>query len=71
MKKKVALTEISTANDLLINLTFHDIPATLIAEFAQKIVQPYYEGNLNRALKELMEKALAEQLLLQKHIIKT
>jgi hypothetical protein len=71
MKKKVALTEISTPNDLLIDLTFHDVTATLIVEFAQKIVRPYYKGNLNRALKELMEKALAEQLLLQKRIIKT
>jgi hypothetical protein len=71
MKEKVALTEISTPNDLLIDLTFHDVPATLLVEFAQKIVRPYYKGNLNRALKELMEKALAEQLLLQKRIIKT
>jgi hypothetical protein len=55
MKKKVALTEISTPNDLLIDLTFHDVTATLIVEFAQKIVRPYYKGNLNRALKELME----------------
>jgi hypothetical protein len=71
MKKKVALTEISTPNDLLIDLTFHDVTATLIVEFAQKIVRPHYKGNLNRALKELIEKALAEQLILQKRIIKT
>jgi tagatose-1,6-bisphosphate aldolase non-catalytic subunit AgaZ/GatZ len=71
MKRKVALTETATEDDLLVNLTFHDVPATLLAEFAQKIVRPYYNGNLNRALKELMEKAITEQQLLQNHIIKT
>jgi len=71
MKRKVALTETATEDDLLVDLTFHGVPATLLAEFAQKIVRPYYNGNLNRALKELMEKALTEQQLLQSHIVKT
>jgi hypothetical protein len=68
MKRKVALTETATEDDLLVDLTFHDVPATLLAEFAQKIVRPYYSGNLNQALKELMEKALTEQQLLQEHL---
>jgi hypothetical protein len=71
MKRKAALTETATEDDLLVDLTFHGVPATLLAEFAQKIVRPYYNGNLNRALKELMEKALTEQQLLQSHIVKT
>ncbi len=71
MKRKVALTETATEDDLLVDLTFHGVPATLLAEFAQKIVRPYYNGNLNRALKELIEKALTEQQLLQSHIVKT
>ena len=71
MKKKAALTETTTEDDLLVDLTLHGFPATLLAEFAQKIVRPYYNGNLNRALKELMEKALAEQQLLQSHVVKT
>ena len=68
MKRKVALTETATEDDLLVDLTFHDVPATLLAEFAQKIVRPCYSGNLNQALKELMEKALTEQQLLQEHL---
>lgn len=68
MKKKIALTETSQKDDLRVDLTFHDIPAALLIEFAQKIVRPYYKGNLNKALKELVEKALTEQQLVQKHI---
>ena len=68
MKRKVALTETATEEDLLVDLTFHGFSAALLAEFAQKIVRPYYNGNLNRALKELMEKALTEQQLLQEHL---
>ena len=68
MKKKTALTETSQKDDLLVDLTFHDIPAALLTEFAQKIVRPYYQGNLNKALEELVEKALTEQQLVQKHI---
>jgi len=71
MKKRTALTETATEDDLLVDLTFHDFPATLLTEFAEKIVRPYYHGNLNQALKDLIEKAITEQQLLQKHIIKT
>jgi len=68
LKRKLALTETATEDDLLVDLTFHDVPATLLTEFAQKIVRPYYHGNLNQALKDLIEKATTEQQLLQNHI---
>ena len=68
MKKRTVLTETATEEDLLVDLTFHDVPATLLTEFAQKIVRPYYHGNLNQALKDLIEKATTEQQLLQNHI---
>lgn len=71
MKKKAALTETTTENDLFVDLTFHDIPATLLAKFARRIVRPYYNGNLNLAFKELVEKALTDQQILQSHIVKT
>jgi len=71
MKKRTVLTETATEDDLLVDLTFHDFPATLLTEFAEKIVRPYYHGNLNQALKELMEKANTEQQLLQNHIRET
>ncbi len=59
MKKKVAV--LATEEDLLVDLTFHNIPASLLAEFAEKIVRPYYNGNLNVAIQDLMQKALSEQ----------
>jgi hypothetical protein len=68
MKKKISLTEADTEDDLIVDLTFHDFPATLLMEFAQKIVRPYYHGNLNQALKELMEKAITEQDFLLNHV---
>jgi hypothetical protein len=68
MKKRTVLTETATEDYLLVDLTFYDLPATLLTEFAEKIVRPYYHGNLNQALKELMEKAITEQQLLQNHL---
>jgi hypothetical protein len=46
MKKTVVL---ATEKDLLVDLTFHDVPASLLTEFAEKIVRPYYNGNMNAA----------------------
>ena len=69
MKKKFSvLKNVTTEDDLLVDLTFHGVPAKLLTEFAQKIVRPYYDGNLNHALKDLIEKAITEQQLLQNHI---
>ena len=59
IKKKTAfLTE---QEDPLIDLTLYDVPASLIAEFAEKIVKPYYNGNLNATIQDLIVKALSEQ----------
>jgi hypothetical protein len=66
MKKKTAL--LATAEDLLVDLTFHGVPALLISEFAEKIVRPYYNGNLNAAIQDLIKKALAEQDFVLSHI---
>jgi hypothetical protein len=68
MKKRPVLTETATEEDLLVDLTFHGIPATLFTEFAEKIVRPYYRGNLNQAFKDLIEKAVAEQDFLLNHV---
>ena len=59
MKKKAAV--LATEDDLLIDLTFHNIPASLLAEFAEKIVRSYYRGNMNAAIQDLIHKVLAEQ----------
>ena len=66
MKKKAQLLEIE--NELLIDLTFHSLPAALLSEFAEKIVKPYYKGNMNAAIQDLLQKTLAEQDFIQAHI---
>jgi hypothetical protein len=48
MKRKTAT--LASEDDLLLDLTFHNVPASLLTEFAEKIVQPYYQGNMNAAL---------------------
>ena len=64
-KNSVAVT---AEEDLLVNLTLHSVPASLLNEFAEKIVRPYYQGNLNAAIQDLIHKALAEQDFVLSHI---
>lgn len=66
MKKKTAV--LATEDDLLVDLTFHNVPATLLSHFAEEIVQPYYAGNLNAAFQDLIQKALSEQDFVHSHI---
>ena len=66
MNKETAIFTIE--NDLLVDLTFHNIPASLLTKFAEKIVRPYYNGNLNVAIQDLIHKALAEQDFVLSHI---
>jgi hypothetical protein len=65
MKKTVVL---AAEKDLLVDLTFHNVPASLLTEFAEKIVRPYYKGNLNAAVQDLIHKALAEQDFVLSHV---
>ena len=69
MHTKTAL--LPTEADLLVDLTLHDVPASLISEFAEKIVRPYYNGNLNVAIQDLIHKALSEQDFVHSHITHT
>ena len=52
----------------LVDLTFHVVPASLLSEFAEKIVKPYYSGNINAAIQDLLHKTLTEQDFIQSHI---
>lgn len=61
-------TETSFDNDFLVSLTFHNFSAEMLKEFAQKIVRPYFGGNMNEAIRCLMEKAISEETLLQRVI---
>jgi len=66
MRKKLEV--LATEKDLLVDLTFHNVPASLLTEFAEKIVQPYYGGNMNAAIQDLLQKALAEQDFILSHV---
>ena len=65
VKKKLAV--LITEEGLLVDLTFHDVPASLLTEFAEKIVRPCYSGNINTAIKDLIQKAIAEQEFVLSH----
>ncbi len=66
MKKKTAI--LAAEDDLLANITLHDVSVSLISEFAEKIVHPYYNGNMNAAIQDLLQKALADQEFIHSHI---
>jgi tagatose-1,6-bisphosphate aldolase non-catalytic subunit AgaZ/GatZ len=66
MKKRPTVQ--ATEEDLLVDLTFHNMPASLLSEFAKKIVEPYYNGSLNAAIQDLIHKTLAEQDFVFSHI---
>jgi hypothetical protein len=66
IKKKTAF--LAAQEDLLIDLTLHGVSASLIAEFAEKIVRPYYSGNLNAAIQDLTIKTLSEQEFVHSHV---
>jgi len=59
MKKRTANSIME--NGSLVDLTFHNVPASLFTEFTEKIVKPYFKGNVNSAIQDLIEKAIAEQ----------
>ncbi len=59
----------STAkNKLLVDLTFHDLPVNLLQDFTLQVVRPYYAGRLTEAMKDLMEKAIAENEFVNNHM---
>ena len=62
-------TETLTETDLLVSLTLHNFPAEMLKDFAQKIVKPYFGGNLNQALRTLMENAINEEKLINRATI--
>jgi hypothetical protein len=66
MRKKTTILAVD--EDLLVDLTFNNIPASLLSEFAEKIVHPYYNGNMNAAVQDLLRKVLAEQDYVLSHV---
>jgi hypothetical protein len=66
MKKKVAV--LATEDDLSVDLILHDFSATLLTEFAEKIIRPYYSGNISDAVKDLIQKAIREEEFVLSHV---
>ena len=64
-KKQAVLVK---EEEFAVDLTLHDFPASLLKKFAEKIVAPYYEGNLNAAVQDLLQKVLAEQEFVHSHV---
>jgi len=66
MKKKPQV--LAVEDEMLVDLTFHSVKASLLFEFIEKIVKPYFGDNLNAAIQDLIHKALAEQEFVHSHI---
>ena len=66
MKKKVVI--LPNEDDLLVDLTFHDVSAVLLTQFAKKIVIPYYAGNMSKALKDLIWKSIRDEEFFVSHL---
>ena len=66
MKKRAVSSMMD--NGFLVDLTFHNVPASLFTAFTEKIVKPYFKGNINSAIQDLIQKALAEQEFVHSHI---
>jgi alanine-alpha-ketoisovalerate/valine-pyruvate aminotransferase len=66
MKKKG--TVLTTEDDLSVDLILHDFSATLLTEFAEKIIRPYYSGNISDAVKDLIQKAIREEKFVLSHV---
>jgi uncharacterized protein (DUF2164 family) len=67
VRKKQAIMA-NEEQEFAVNLTLRDFPASLLTEFVENIVGPYYDVNLNAAVQDLMHKSLAEQEFVHNHI---
>jgi hypothetical protein len=61
-------TQTTTEQDLLVSLKLYNFPAELLREFAVKIVKPYFKGNINEALRSLMQRAIDEETIIAQAI---
>ena len=66
MSKKIAVM-FPAREEILVDLTLHDISAGLIEKFVTQVVKPYYAGNLTEALRDLMQKTVADQEFVKNH----
>jgi len=60
----------TTEQEMLVSLKLHNFSAEMLKEFAVKIVKPYFGGNINEALRSLMQKAIDEEAIVNQAIRK-
>jgi|WetSurMetagenome_2_1015567.scaffolds.fasta_scaffold640344_1 hypothetical protein len=59
----------ATEQEMLVSLTLHNFSAEMLREFAVKIVKPYFGGNINEALRNLMVKAIDEETIVNQAVL--
>ncbi len=59
----------ATEEDILVSLTLHNFSSEMLREFAVKIVKPYFGGNINEALRRLMQNAIQEETIVNQAIM--
>jgi len=47
-------------SDMFVDLTIYDVPASLLTEFGEKIIQSSYPSGVSEAIKDLIRKAILE-----------
>ena len=47
-------------DDMFVDLTIYDVPASLLREFGEKITRSSYPSGVSEAIKDLIRKALLE-----------
>jgi hypothetical protein len=47
-------------DDMFVDLTIYDVPAGLLREFGEKVVNSSYPSGVNEAIKDLLRKAIME-----------
>ena len=50
-----------SSDDMFVDLTIYDIPASLLKELGEKVVRSSYLSGVNEAIKDLLRKAILEQ----------
>jgi hypothetical protein len=48
-------------DDMFVDLTIYDVPAGLLREFGEKVVNSSYPSGVNEAIKDLLRKAIMDQ----------
>jgi hypothetical protein len=59
--EKKSSSLLASDNDLLVDLKFCGLAISLLTEFTERSVRPYFKGNMTVAIQDLINKAIAGQ----------